>query len=123
MTSMTDIIYRNQKTYQSFVLKVCKEELSTVNVVMYFPKNFYLKTAIDKKLNQLATAGLLEFWIQNFADMRFYHLKAQQSGPKNLEIQHLLGIFNIWLIGCAVAGIVLIIELIFDKVSRKLNYV
>lgn len=123
MTSMTDIIYRNQKTYQTFVLKVCKEELLTTNIVMYYPKNFYLKTAIDQKLNQLATAGLLEFWIQNFADPRFYHLKAQLSGPKSLHVRHLSGIFNIWLIGCAVASIVLIIELILDKVSKKLNYV
>lgn len=120
---MTDIVYRNQQTYKSFVLKVCKEELLTVNIVMYFPKQFYLKNAIDQKLNELATAGLLEFWIQNYADMRFFNIKSEQSGPKNLQMQHLFGIFNIWLIGCAISCIVFILELIFVKCKSRLGLV
>ena len=94
MTSLTDVIYRNQKTYKSFVLKVCKEELLTVNIVMYFPKNFYLKGAIDNKLSELATSGFLKHWIDKYVDVRYLNIRNGVKGPKNLKLNHLFGIFN-----------------------------
>lgn len=82
-----------------------------MNIVMYFPKNFYLKEAINQKLQQLATAGLLEFYIQNFADDRFLTVKKPSSGPKKLQLAHLFGIFNIMLIGFAISLLIFLFEI------------
>lgn len=111
MTSLTDLIYRNEKTHKSFVLKVCKEQLLTVSVVMYFPKNFYLKEAIDKKISELATAGFLDYWIREFVDPRFLDVQHDINGPTNMQIQHLTGIFDVWMIGLAVSMIIFLIEI------------
>lgn len=126
MTSMTDIIYRNQQTYKSFVLKVCKEELLTTNIVMYYPKSFYLKGAIDDKLSALSASGILEHWTQKYVDLRFYNVKQQESGPKSLQVQHIFGIVNIWLIGCALGIFVFFMELGTSRFKEnfygKLNF-
>lgn len=78
---------------------------------MYFSKNFYLREAINYKLNELQTAGILEFWIKNYADMRFYKMKGEQIGPKKMEIEQLFGAFNLLFIGLGVGIIVFIVEL------------
>lgn len=119
MTSMTDIIERNQKNYKSFVLQTCKEQVLTVNIVMYFQKNFYLKEEIDKMLSQFGTAGILEHWIQKFADQRFYNVKTLQTGAKRLQIQHLFGIFNLWLFGCGIGLIIFLGEISMSLINKR----
>lgn len=114
MTTLTDIIYRNQKSYKShksFVVKVCKEELFTANIVMYFRKNYFLKETVNGKLDELSTAGLLKFFTQKFADMRFYNLKTEGVGPRSLQLQHLFGILNIWLLGCGISLVFFVFEI------------
>lgn len=121
MTSMTDIIYRNQQHYKSFVLKVCMEELMTVNIVMYFPKHYYLREAINEKLSELLTAGLLQHSIKKYADTKYFNMASKGTGPTKLNVTHLFGIFNIWLIGCAIAIIIFTIEIFISNVKRTLR--
>lgn len=118
MTSMTDVIYRNQKNYKTFILKVCKEQLFTVNIVMYFPKNFYLREAINVKLSELSTAGLLQYHIQKKAEMKFFNMISEQKGPKKLNIHHLTGVVNIWLIGCAISLVIFLIEVLNSNLRQ-----
>lgn len=119
MTSLTDIVYRNQETYKSFVLKVCKEELLTMSIVMYFPKNFYFKQAIDKKLSELATAGFVQYWIQEYVDMKFIEMRNEIRSPTNLQLKHLFGIFNIWMIGLAISLLIFFIEISSAMLKRS----
>lgn len=111
MTSTTDIIYRNQQHYKEFVLIVCKEQVLTVNIVMYFPKNFYLRDAIDRKIRSLSTSGLLQYFTQKYADPKFLNIKNEQRGPKRLNVHHLFGVFNIWAIGLAIALFIFLLEI------------
>jgi hypothetical protein len=121
MTLMTDITYRNQQTYKTFVLKVCREELMTVNIVMYFQKNFYLREAIDQKLSELNSNGILQHFIQKYSDERFNNIKFIQLGPRKLNMQHLFGIFNILLIGLAIALIIFTMEVFVSNIKRVFN--
>lgn len=118
MTSTTDIIYRNQQHYKEFVLTVCKEQVLTVNIVMYFPKNFYLRDAIDRRIRFLSTSGLLQFWTQKYADPKFINIKNVQTGPRRLNVQHLFGVLNIWAIGLAVALFVFLLEISGSLVKK-----
>jgi hypothetical protein len=120
LTSMTDVIYRNQKYHKSFTLKVCKEQLFTVNIVMYFPKNFYLREAIDQKLSELSTAGLLQYHIQKSAEMKFFRMTNEQKGPKKLNIHHLVGVLNIWMMGCALSVVTFFLEIVSSNIRRTL---
>lgn len=63
-------------------------------------------------LIQLSTAGILEFWIQKYADMRYFTMKNVPEEQKRMELHHLYGIFNIWLMGLAVSLIIFVAELV-----------
>lgn len=122
MTSQTDVIYRNQYHYKEFVLKVCKEKLLTVNIVMYFPKNFFMREAINRKLSELEASGLLEQLTQSYADPRFINIKATQStGPQRLNVHHLFGVINIWAIGLAISLLIFVLEIFIQTLKRALK--
>jgi hypothetical protein len=117
MTSLTDVLYRNQQTHKEFVLQICKEQLMTVNIVMYFPKNSFLRDAFNKKLGELLTAGIVQYWVQKFADPRFLNVLTASSTQQKLSIEKLSGVFNIWLIGLVISLSVFLIEVIWGKVT------
>ena len=121
MTSLTDVIYRNQQSHKEFVLQTCKEQLMTVNIVMFFQKNSYIKDAFDKKLSGLFTGGIIQYWVQNFADPRFLKVKIRSSEQQKLSIEKLSGVFNIWLIGLAVAILFFLFEFSIAKIKKALS--
>lgn len=118
MTSLTDVLYRNKKTYKQFVLQICKEKLMTVNIVMYFPKNSYLKDTFSRKLNELSTAGIIQYWVKKYADERFLNVEAGNFRNQKLSIEKLSGVFNIWLIGLAISILSFVLELIIAKIRK-----
>jgi hypothetical protein len=111
------------KTYEMFVLKVCKEQLMTVNVVMFFPKNSYLKETFNRKLNELLTAGIIQYWVRKFADPRFLAIKVGSDEPKVLTIDKLSGVLKVLLIGLAISLIAFFIELFNAKVKPRLKFI
>jgi hypothetical protein len=118
---MTDVIYRNKKTYEKFVLKICKEQLMTVNIVMFFPKNSYLRDTFNIKLNELLTAGIVQFWVQNFIDIRFLNAKTKSDEPRTLTLEKLSGVFKIWMIGIGASILIFLLEILNVKLKPHLK--
>jgi hypothetical protein len=118
MTPQTNVINRNQMAQGKFYLRVCAEQISVINIAMFFTRNFYLKTAIDEKLRQFDAAGLLSYWISKHAEKKYLSMNEGVTGPKKLNLEHLFGVFNIMLIGHAVALIIFIFELAVFKFKQ-----
>jgi tagatose-1,6-bisphosphate aldolase non-catalytic subunit AgaZ/GatZ len=114
LTTIDDVIYRNQKTHKRFILQICNERFSLINVVMYYPKNFFLKEAIDQRISELLSSGILHHWIERYIDDSYIDVKTGTE-RKQLSLNHLFGVFNILLIGYAIACICLIIEITMSK--------
>lgn len=121
MTTLNNVIYKNKQTYKEFTMKVCKQYLMMVNIVMYFPKNFYLIQEINKTLYDLAAAGFLEFWINQFADPIYLTSTERRRGPKSMELHQLYGVFNLCSIGLGISLIVFVTEISFSKIKRILK--
>lgn len=51
LSSMTNVIHANMRNKDKFTHIVCKEHVRTINVVMYFPKNFYLIETFNQKIS------------------------------------------------------------------------
>ncbi|KAG5681330.1 hypothetical protein PVAND_010777 [Polypedilum vanderplanki] len=116
LTTEDEIMYRNKKTHKQYVLKVCDERFTLIDIVMYYQKNFYLKKSIDQRISQLLSSGILHHWIEKYIEERFLNVK-EVSELKQLTVHHLFGVFNILLIGLAIACISLIIEITISKVK------
>lgn len=118
LVSLAEVMASNQKNSKKFVHKICHEPMRTDNIVMYFPKNFFLVGAINEKLSALTSSGIIEYFIQNFTK---FNTKPIESGPKELNLRHLEGIFKILLIGCATSTLILLLENFHAKVFKKLK--
>ncbi|KAG5681329.1 hypothetical protein PVAND_010776 [Polypedilum vanderplanki] len=115
MTPQTNVINRNQMNQGKFSLKVCDELVSVINIAIFFKRNFFLKTAIDENLKNFDAAGFFTYWFNKHADKKFLNAKDGITGPKKLNMEHLFGVFNIMLIGYAIATIFFILEIFIFK--------
>lgn len=107
---------------QSFTQKVCKEYIWTDNMVMFFPKNFYLIESINKRVSGFIDSGVMSHLVGKYVDLRYWHVKASKNGPQKLKFEHLEGAFWLLLALLLVSVIVLAIEIFVDVIqSAKLR--
>lgn len=92
--------------------------MRTENLVLYYPKNFYLIGAVNQKLSALKSSGIIKYFIQNFIDDSM-KINSVESGPRELNLKHLEGPFKILLIGYTASTIVMLIEIIYARVFKK----
>lgn len=119
MVSDIDVIWSNHLFYHKFTHKTCREKLRTENLVLYFQKNFYLIQKFNEKIKIFIQSGLVSYWINKH--MEIHKFQPQNQGPQTLSLEHLSGIFNIYLIFCTLACIFLLIEVCWEKLmSNKL---
>jgi hypothetical protein len=90
-------------------LMICREVFLTIPTVIYTTRNFYLLDAINEQIEAFNAAGLIDYWHSLAFDRR--HMRVDDSKqPKVLTVRHVSGIFEVWVAGCVISSLVLIIE-------------
>jgi hypothetical protein len=98
--------------------KMCKEIFSTVPVVFYTKKDFYLLEVLNEKIDILKSNGLIDYWYKQ--DMKISSFKVSKLiQPKVLTVKNFTGSFFILLIGVFVSFFVLISEILFVILQQK----
>jgi hypothetical protein len=116
IASMTDIIDANKKN--KFTHAVCKESIFNVNVVMYFPRDFYLVESINRKISSFLSSGVMSHLIGKYVDLRYWNVKSVEKGPQKLTIEHLRGAFNLWMIFSAISILTFAVEIFVKKIGK-----
>ncbi|CRK90118.1 CLUMA_CG003836, isoform A [Clunio marinus] len=83
--SLTGILYYNQLNYNKTQSMICKEMFMMFHVVIYVPKDFYLKEAINQKIQILIASGLIEFWHKSIIDQRFRRIE-EDDEPESIKL-------------------------------------
>ncbi|XP_070496199.1 glutamate receptor ionotropic, NMDA 1-like [Chironomus tepperi] len=96
-----------------FPYKICQEHFVTFNVVMFYNKNFFLKTAIDDAIRTLLMHGFMDYWIKQYDKTDKWKLKSIK--PKVITFNHLSGSFSLLLIGTALSVLVFVVEILHFK--------
>ena len=92
---------------EKFDYKTCKQPLLNIPIVLYFKKDSVLTDTFNKKLGQLKSSGLIEYW----SNMYFRSIENRTNvGPKTLTMNHLIGIFQVFIVGCSFASFILVLE-------------
>jgi hypothetical protein len=112
-SSLSVALYHNEKK-KTLNFKICKEVFLTIPMVMYTVKDFYLLEAMNEKIENLKSAGLVNFWLSQDIDEKISKVKAVIY-PKVLTFVHLKGTFYILFIGFSVSFVVFVLELISLK--------
>lgn len=116
---LLEVITLNQQNYKNFTFKVLKEYLFSVQIVNYFPKNFYLVKSWNAKIGILKSAGLVDRWMEKYIDKSYIDIKPTVTKASKLNITHLFGGFQILFCGAVLAVITFTLELLSR--SRNLN--
>lgn len=116
--SYTGTLYYNQMHFNQTQYVMCKEIYMTFPVVLYFPKDFYLTGAINKKIAFLQAAGLIDYWHSEIIDERYMKV-IESNEPKGIKFQYLSGCFWIWFISCLIAVLTFFGEIFYEKLFEN----
>jgi hypothetical protein len=97
---------------------LCKEIFMSFPVVLYVPKNFYLKDALDNKIEILQAAGLIDHWHSQIIDPRFMKIR-ESNEPKGIKLETLSGCFYTWILSCTISFATFLGEAFIGKMTRK----
>lgn len=103
------IIYRNQK--EKINLRILKERIASLNIVMYTPKNSYLVDALNSKIETFNSAGLIAYWQSKVVDLNLHNQHECEIGQQKLTFQQLSGSFQLLVFGILLALAVFFCEL------------
>ncbi|XP_070495742.1 ionotropic receptor 21a-like [Chironomus tepperi] len=106
------------RSHLDFPYKICPENLITINIVLYFPKNYYLRETLDHKIGRLISTGFIEQWVKMYDNTRLW--KKVRIGPKAIKLQHLNGCFYLLFCGY-ITGITVLIGEIFVHKKNKMR--
>lgn len=110
-SSMEQILYFNKMNYKNMTLTVCREHLFTFQYGIYFRKNSYLEEVFNNKISILKSSGLIDFWASDYISSKFLNIKIRDASPRKLNIEQLMGGFEVLFIGFALGCVILLAEL------------
>jgi hypothetical protein len=119
-SSLEQVLYINKMNYKDYTLTVCREYLFTYLYGIYFRKNSYLKHTFNRNIALFKTSGLIDFWASDFISMKYLKIQIEADGPKQLNIDELLGGFEVLFLGMAIGAILFVVEVIAEKCHVRL---
>lgn len=116
VSSNDEIIYLNRLNYPNFTYTVCNEAILTVPVVFYLRHNSYVTEIFDKAIDNLKSAGLIDYWISHYIDGKYLRIKSNDRPHSKLSFQELLGTMQLFVIGMSFSVFTFLLELSLQKI-------
>lgn len=92
---MTKILYENELNYMNFTYRICKETIMSSFIVAYFRRNHFLVGEINARIEALKSNGILGYWVKQYTSNKHSGIIAASYQPSQLNIEKLLGAFEI----------------------------
>lgn len=93
---------------------MCKEVFMTIPVVLYTLKDFYLLDSLDEKIEQMKSAGLFEKLNLDIIKKNLVKNDVEMF-PKVLNVNNLLGSFQLLCLGFCLASLVFGLEILMES--------
>lgn len=118
--SLYGTLYDNQIKLNETKSVICKEIFMLFPVVIYVQKDFYLTEAINEKIRNLHSAGLIDYWHTGIIDERYLKV-VESKEPRGIKIEYLSGCFFTWMISCVFSLLVFLGEVVQWKCQKKVK--
>lgn len=109
-----------ENIFFNYTYNMCKDDFTTISVVMFFRKDFFLVPAINDVISDLESGGLIDYWHMNSIYKLQRYGKVQSSQAKKITLDHLDGCFKIWICGNLISFACFIVEFVVKKSFKKL---
>lgn len=110
VSSNQEITHLNKMYHRHFAYTACNEPILGTPAVFYMQKNSYLTEVINEKIDELKSNGLISFWISQYLDPKYLHVKKEEGEPRKLSVSELMGTFQLFLFGILCATICFVSE-------------
>lgn len=111
-SSIEQILYFNKMNYKNMTtLTVCREYLFTFQYGIYFRKDSFLSEIFSEKISIFKESGLIDFWASNLISSKFLNIQLPSETPRKLNIEQLMGGFEVLFIGLTVGFFLYVLEL------------
>lgn len=112
------LIYKNGLNDRKFTNIFCKEDLMTISMVAYLPKNSYLTEVVNEKIGIFHNAGLIDIWDRRSQNIA-HSIANEEDTLKAITISDLKAIFMIYLMASAVSILTFSWEIIYQTLKRN----
>lgn len=103
-------------------LNYAQEVVSAFNLCIYTHMQSCLTQEINKNLRSIFDSGLLNSWTNRFVD-RSYLIRKTDASPKKLDIEKMLGAFEVLIIGLFLSSLLFFCEMFYASSKVKLSRV
>lgn len=95
----------------------------SVPISMYFPKNTYLENLFNRLILLFHQSGLMSYWTSANEENKYLYIESYSRQPKKLTVEHLSGIFKIWISASFASFVVFLIEFFWHrKLVQKIKF-
>jgi len=104
-------------------VKLLRHEVSPTTIPFAIMNCYFLRRSMQLKLKQMHVAGLIDFYMREFADQKYLELIEDDEGPKVFTLDQLAIGFQAVLLFLAVAAFVFLLEILlfcFKKLLKKM---
>lgn len=117
VTPLSNDLYFNKDPEKSFTFKFLEQPLAVLPVVNYFRKDSHLVKEFNKKLRAFKFSGLIDYWTNLYMKRKFARTK-DESGPKPLTVETIIGTFQLLIFGWIVGTFTFIGEHVYFAYKR-----
>lgn len=115
------LMYKNGLADRKFTNIFCKEDLMTISMVGYLPKNSYLTEIVNEKIGIFHNAGLIDVWDRH-SKTTAHNIASEEDALKAITISDFKAIFSIYLMASAVSILTFVWEIIQESMKRKFKH-
>jgi hypothetical protein len=115
VSSYDEVVFQNKQNHKNFTYNVCNEVIMTIPTVFYLRKNSYLTEVFNEKIDDLKSAGLIDYFISKYLDPKYLRVKRFEEGPRKLNLSELLVAFKLLAIGILSSLVGFVCEVVLHR--------
>lgn len=112
---MDEVLSSNKQHFREYSFRVLSESLFTSQACWAFPKSSFLINTFDRRLERFAENGMIDFLTMKYMDPRYLKPIEAKQGPKKINLDQLLGSFEILIFGNSIAVVLFALEIVAKK--------
>lgn len=118
MSSEDHVAYWNKNEFPNHFYTISDTKIKTINLCLYMKKNSCLTAEINRKILGFNANGLLKIWALQYVDRAYLKERVNDPEPQKLQINQLLGGFQLYAGGIIIGFGVLIFEIIIKLLTK-----
>ena len=120
LVSLDEIIHYNKQNIKSSKFLIWKENVYTVQIVVFFQKSSYIYIKkFDEKIVLLKENCCMSFWFTKYLNPIYVIIKNLVKNTEKLNVNQLLGCFQLFTFFLSISIIFFFLELLFYEIVDK----